>query len=263
MEWDFTTNAEIDEATLGTAPESYRGAYEKGDDGKFRISAGFKPFVDAITGLGGALKNERKTTGTLRSQKDASAQVKELLGFDSLEEAKAHLDELTTTIATNQKVDPVKIRADIEKGFDVERQQLKGEVKTMQGTLERYMIEAGALAALGAAKGNAKLLMPIIREHVTLVKDGDDYVVRVKDAEGDYRGNGKGGFMSVEDLVAEMAASKDYGAAFESDNLGGSLNGQRRPGEQAQNQMQRDRSQGERSSTDRISAGLQARRRGR
>lgn len=264
MDFDFSTNQELDDDGLAKVPEGYRGAYEKGDDGKHRISAGFKPYVDAIVGLGGALKNERNTSKTLKGQKDASAQVKEAFGFDTIDEAKAKWDEMAQTIAANGKVDPAKIKADIEKTFNVQLQGEKDKNVAMQSTLRRYMIEAAAATALGAAKGNSKLLMPLIREAVELVEDDGEYVVRVKDGQGDYRGNGKGGFMSVEDLVAEMRASKDYGAAFESDSGGGTdtRTGQR-PGQGQQRQMQRQQDREGMSSTDRIQAGLQARRRGR
>lgn len=264
MEWDFSTNQEIDEETLGKAPEGYRGAYAKGDDGKYRISDTHKPFVDAIVGLGGALKNERNTSKTLKGQKDASAIIKETFGLDTVEEVKAKLDELSGQVATASKVDPAKIKADIEKTFNVALDAEKAKNTAMKSTLNRYMVEAAAVGALSAAKGNAKLLMPIIREHVELVEDGDEYVVRVKDGQGDYRGNGKGGFMSVEELVAEMRASKDYGAAFESDNGGGTQTqtGQR-PGQQQQRQMQRQQGREDMSSGDKIAQGLAARRRGR
>lgn len=264
MEWDFSTNAEIDEETLGKAPEGYRGAYVKGDDGKYRIADTHKPFVDAITGLGGALRNERKTSSTLKGQKDVAAAVKEALGFDTLEEAKAHIEGLAGQVASASKVDPAKIKADIEKTFNGQMAEKDKQLGVMKGTLSRYMVEAAAATAIGALKGNSKLLMPLIRDQVELVQDGEDYVVRVKDGAGDYRGNGKGGFMSVEELVAEMRASKDYGAAFESD-AGGGTGGQgvQRPGQQQRQQMQRQQDREGLTPTDRIQAGLARRRAGR
>lgn len=261
MEWDFSTNQEVDEDTLAKAPEGYRGAYAKGDDGKYRISDTHRPFVDAIVGLGGALKNERNASKTLKGQKDASAVIKEQLGFETIEEAKARLEELTTQVATASKVDPAKIKADIEKTFNAQAAEKDKQIEAMQGTLNKYMVESAAVSALAAAKGNSKLLMPIIREQVELVADGDEYVVRVKDGAGDYRGNGKGGFMSVEELVAEMRGSKDYSAAFESDAGGGTqTNTGNRPGQQQRQQMQRQSNRDDMSATDRIQAGLQARR---
>jgi hypothetical protein len=263
MEWDFSQNQEIDEATLGNAPEGYRGAYAKGDDGKFRIADGFKPFVDAISGLGTALKNERKVSGTLKGQKDVGAVLKEHLGFETVEDAKARLEELTQQVATASKVDPAKIKADIETTFNGKMAEKDKQLEGMQGTLRRYMVESAAVSALAEAKGSAKLLLPLIREQVDLVQDGEEWVVRVKDGQGDYRGNGQGGFMSVADLVAEMSKSKDYAAAFEAEQRPGTLvnRDQRVPGRQATQGL---RTQGATpaSANDRIAAGL-AQRRGR
>jgi hypothetical protein len=259
-DWDFNSNQEIDEDTLGKAPEGYRGAYAKGDDGKYRIAEGYKPFVDAIAGLGNALKGERNVTKTLRGQKDVSAQLKEHLGFETVEEAKARLDELTQQVTSASKVDPAKIKADIEKTFDTERQKLVGENKVMQSTLNRYMVESAAVSALAEAKGNSKLLLPLIREQVELVRDGDDYVVRVKDGAGDYRGNGKGGFLSVGELVAEMKASKDYAAAFETDVRPGTGTGAQRSGTGAQGALRSQTQKEGELPHDRIRRGLEARR---
>lgn len=265
MEWDFSANQEIDDETLGKAPESYRGAYVKDEaTGKHKIADTFRPFVDAIVGLGGALKGERNVTKDLKGRKDASEQVKALLGFDTLEEAKARFDEMNTTITTASKVDPAKIKADIQKTYDGQIAEKDKQLDAMKGTLDKYMVQSAAVGAIAAAKGNAKLLMPLVREQVELVADGDEWVVRVKDGQGDYRGNGKGGFMTVEELVAEMRASKDLGLAFESDSLGGTQTqtGQR-PGQQAQRQVHRQQAREDMSATDRIQAGLQQRRRGR
>lgn len=261
MEWDFSANQEIDDDTLAKAPEGFRAAYAKGDDGKYRISDTHKPFVDAISGLGTALKAERNVSKDLKGKKDVAAVIKESLGFDTIEDAKAKLDELTQAVATSSKVDPAKIKADIEKVFNAQLADKDKELGTMKGTLQRYMIEAGAVSALAAAKGNAKLLMPLIREQVELVADGDEYVVRVKDGAGDYRGNGKGGFMSVDELVAEMKASKDYAGAFESDNGGGTQQQQgRKPGDRQRQQLNNQQNRENMNSSDRIAAGLAARR---
>jgi len=166
-------------------------------------------------------------------------------------------------VASASKVDPAKIKADIEKTFNGQMAEKDKQLDTMKGTLSRYMVETAAVTALAAAKGNSKLLMPIIREHVELVQDGDEYVVRVKDGSGDYRGNGKGGFMSVEELVAEMRSSKDYGPAFESDVQGGSGQPGPRPGQAQQRGVARQQAAGDLSANDRIQRGLEQRRRGR
>lgn len=263
MEWDFTANQEIDESALSTAPEGYRGAYAKDDaTGKFKIADAYRPFVDAITGLGGALKNERKTSGELKGKKDVNAVLQEALGFDSVETAKAKFDELNTLVTTASKVDPAKIKAEIETGFNARIAEKDTELEGMRGTLKTYLVDNSAVTALATAKGNSKLLLPLIREQVDVVKDGENgYVVRVKDGQGDYRGNGKGGFMSVEELVNEMKASKDYAGAFESDQQRGTGQpNQQRPGPVTRTGLNSNNQGEQRNSAARIADGLAARR---
>jgi polyhydroxyalkanoate synthesis regulator phasin len=258
MEFDFSTNGTVDKIDL--VPEQFRPVYVE-SDGKFTIDPRMKGVADAISGLNSALRNERKTTTTLKGQKDVSAAIKEALGLESLDEAKARMDELTQQVAEKSKVDPAKIKADIEKAFNTERETLKGENAKMKGSLERYLVDAAAATALNDNKGNAKLLLPIIKQAVAVVQDGDEFVVRVKDAAGDYRGNGQGGFMTVADYVKELKASPDYGVAFQSDAPAG---GGRRPeGGQQTSRTTADRAartgSEERTPAQKISDGLRKR----
>lgn len=262
MEFDFSANGTVD--TLDKVPEQFRPVYsEDPATKKFTVNPTMKGIVDALTGLNGALKNERKSTATLKGQKDVAAVIKETFGLDTVEEVKAKLDELTTQVTEKSKVDPAKIKADIEKTFDTERQTLKGANAKMQATLEKYLVDAAATGALAEAKGNVKLLLPIIKSQTAVVADGEEYVVRVKDAAGDYRGNGAGGFMTVADLVKELKASSDYGVAFASDAPagGGKPNGQQN--NQQRQQQQREQATGEKTPQQLISDGLKARRNGR
>lgn len=259
MEWDFAANAEIDADTHAKVPEGFRGAYAE-KDGKYVISDTHKPFVEAITGLSTALRGERNVTKGLKGQKDVAAVIKETLGFDTIEDAKAKIDELTTQVATAAKVDPAKIRAEIEKTFNTEREGLNGKVASMQKTLEKYLVEKSAISALAAAKGSAELLLPHVQGKVKVVEDGEEYVVRVLDASGDYRGDGRGGFMTVEDLVAEMKQSKTFAAAFESDNQGGSDTRTTKPGEGQRQQQRSSNDRDNMSPNELLAAGLAARR---
>lgn len=211
MEFDFSTNGTVE--SLDKVPEQFRGVYVQDGD-KFKINDSLKGVTDAIVGLNGALKNERKTSSTLKGQKDISAVLQETFQLGSVDEVKAKIDELTQQVAEKSKVDPAKIKADIEKAFNAKEEGYKTQLGKMQGTLEKYLIDSAATSALSQAKGNVKLLLPIIRQAVAVVPDGDDYVVRVKDPAGDYRGNGAGGFMTIEDLVKELKSSSDYGVAL-------------------------------------------------
>lgn len=226
MEFEFGKSGTVE--TLDVVPEQFRGLYAPGEGGKFTLNSASAGIATAIDGLNSALRNERKTTSTLRGQKDLGATLKEHLGFDSIEDAKAKLEELTAVVASKANIDPAKLKADIEKGFVAKEEGYKTNQAKMQATLDKYLVESAGLSALAELKGNSKLLMPIIKAQAVVVADGDEYVVRIKDAAGDYRGNTSGGFMSVADLVKELKASADYGVAFASDapNGGGKPNGQ-------------------------------------
>lgn len=264
-DFDFATSSTVD--SLDSVPEQFRSVFEE-KDGKFTVGESHKGIVEAVTGLGKALKNERAQHGDLKKAKDVSAAVKEALGelgIETLEQAKAKIGELTTTLAEKGKVDPAKIRQEIEQTFAAEKQTLLGKNEKMRGTLDRYLVKAEANAQLNAHKGNAKLLMPVISAQTKVVEDGEDFVVRVLDADGSYRGDGKGGFMTVADLVAELKASADYKVAFASDALGGGgeKNRTQQPSRQTQQREQRRSDNEVKSPQDLISAGLKARRQGR
>lgn len=261
MEFDFSTNGTVD--SIDKVPEQFRGVYvEDPADKKFKINPTLKGVADAITGLNTALRAERNTTKTLKGQKDVSAALQEALQLDSVDAVKARIEELTAQVAEKSKVDPAKIKADIEKAFTTKEDGYKATISKMQGTLEKYLIDSAATSALSAVKGNVKLLLPIIRNAVAVVPDGDDYVVRVKDPAGDYRGNGAGGFMTIEDYVKELKASSDYKVAFESDapSGGGNNNRQQQPSRQTQQRETQRQTQESSNPTDRIAAGLAKRR---
>lgn len=262
MEFDFSKNETVD--SIDKVPEQFRGIYAQGQDGKFAINSQFKGIATAIDGLNGALRNERKSTTALKGQKDVAAVVKEVFGLETVDEVKAKIDELTAQVTEKSKVDPAKIKADIEKAFNVERDGLKGANAKMQASLERHMIDAAATSALAEAKGNVKLLLPIIKQHAAVVADGEEYVVRIKDGAGDYRGNGAGGFMTVAELVKELKGSSDYGVAFASDAPSGG--GKPTGGQQQQSRQTSQRqSQGDVQKTpaQMIADGLAKRRQGR
>jgi hypothetical protein len=261
MEFEFGKSGTVE--TLDVVPEQFRGLYAAGEGGKFVLNPASAGIATAIDGLNGALRNERKSNAALRSQKDVSASLKEHLGFDTIEDAKAKLEELTAAVASKANVDPAKLKADIEKGFIAKEDGYKADKAKMQATLDKYLVESAGLSALAELKGNSKLLMPIIKAQAVVVADGDEYVVRVKDAAGDYRGNTSGGFMTVADLVKELKASADYGVAFASEapSGGGKPSGQlTRPSRETQ---QRQSAAGDVPKTPNqlISDGLAARRR--
>ncbi len=262
-DFDFATNSTVD--SLDGVPEQFRAVFEE-KDGKYTVGEPYKGIADAVSGLSKALNAERKQHGDVKKLKDVGTAVKDALGdlgITTLEEAKAKFTELSATLAEKGKVDPAKIRQEIEQTFAAEKTGLVTKNEKMASTLSRYLVDSEANAQLNAAKGNAKLLLPVIKASTKVVEDGEDYVVRVLDAAGDYRGDGKGGFMTVADLVAELKNSADYKVAFASDAPlgGGEKNRQGQPSRTTQQREQQREANANKSPQDLISAGLKSRRR--
>lgn len=259
MEFDFSKSEVVED--LNTVPEHLRGAYQPGEgeqEGSFVITDVARPLAEAITGLNTALAKSRKDAKT-----NKPTSVKELLkplGVDSIEAAVDLIAGLNTTIeeSSEGKVNLDKMRADMQKGFDklIEGKDL--ELTGMAGSLNRYLIEKEAVKSIAEAKGVTDLLLPHIKSQTKVLKDGDEFVVRVLDADGEARGDGKGGFMSVSDLVAELKSSPTFGRAFESEApRGGGTPPRKVPGGKPPGQ------QADLSPTEKIAAGLSKRATGR
>lgn len=95
-------------------------------------------------------------------------------------------------------------------------------ISSLSSALERRLIDAEATAALAAAKGSPKVLLPHIKAHVRVVKEDGEYAVQVVDARGNQRiGDAKGSPMTIGQLVEEMKADPDFARNFEGSGSSG------------------------------------------
>lgn len=234
MSFDFEKNNSV--ADIDTVPENYRGLYAEGQN-----DAGEKVFIitDAAKGLVadyiGTNKSLVQTRADKKAASDESASRRVTkksvmdfvsnLGVEGIDED-APLDALTGFITdlTEQvkggkqiKVDMDKIKAESKRLLDEAVAVEVAKTGKMQGALERYLVGQAASNAIADAKGSRELLLPIVKERVRVVQDGEDFVVRVVDADGDFRSDGSGGWMGVAGLVAELKTSENYARAFESE----------------------------------------------
>lgn len=256
MEFEFDKNSTVD--ALEVVPEQFRGLYSPVDGG-FAVSEPFKPITTALDGLNRSLRAARKDAETAKKGKVDLSPIASLLAIDgdvSVDVVRAKVEELQTALSKGDagKVNWDKMKTDLEKGYNTKLAEKDGAITKMQSTLERFLVDKEAVSAIAAAKGSPELLLPHIKAQVRVVADGEDFVVRVVDGSGDPRGDGKGGFMTVADLVTEMKAHPTFGRAFESPGQQGSGlkpgSTTRQPGQQSQ----------PRSSIDKIAAGLAKRR---
>lgn len=231
----MTKFAEVVDSLDGIA-EEYRPAYAAGADGKFNLKPEFKPFATAITGLNTTLettdRNFKKAQKEAADRRGVLQAFEELMtaqgitvedGKDAKEALKAHIDELVLKAKNGGelKVNMDAIKRDFEKKTKELNDLAEGKISKMSASLNKYLVGQQANAALAKAKGSVDLLLPIVRNQVKVVQEGDDYVVRVVDGNGDVRTDGKGGFLDIEGLVAEMKLNPTYARAFESETKGG------------------------------------------
>lgn len=251
---------------IESVPEEYRTGYEKNAEGKFAVKAEFKPFVVAIRGnataLAGTKKDLTKAHGESAQRRQAIKAFEDLLtasgvtveeGKSSVDALKAHLDALALSAKNGGelKINLEAIKADFKKQTDAIKTESDTKVGKMQGSLERYLVGDAAKGAISDAKGSIDLLMPHVRSQVKVVAEGEDYVVRVVDGEGNLRLGTTGSPMSIKELIGEMKTKPTYARAFESDTKGGS-------GTQVQTKSATPmaRTGGELTSTGKIAAGL-------
>lgn len=261
MEFEFGKAETVD--TIDRVPEQFRGLYKQGESG-FVLDESFKGIGAAVDGLNKSLKAARRDADDAkRSRPDLSgfAQVGQMLGLegDDATSADALRAAVEKTISESKdgKVNWDKMKRDLESGFTSKLQAKDGELQTMGKTLQKYLVTTAAVQAIAAHKGVPDLLLPHIQARTKVVKDGEEYAVRVVDETGDPRGNASGGFMSVEDLVKELKAHATFGRAFESEAPSGSGS---KPGSGGQRPVKQPE---QRTATDKIRAGLEKRRGGR
>jgi hypothetical protein len=235
--------------SLDGVPQQFQGLYIATNEGNGFIH--HPQFKAHIHGLTSALDKERKT---------AKERATALAAWSALgerpEDVRIKLDELAEAVAKAGDSSKAleRLRADLEQGYGKKLNAKDQEVAAMRATVERYLVDNEATTALVEAKGAVQLLLPHVKASARVIEENGHYVVRVVDKDGDPRGDGKGGFMSIKDLIAEMKASESFGRAFD----GSGTTGGGRPsggGKPVAGRMDRS----EMSPIDKIKAGLAAR----
>lgn len=207
---------------LDDIEESSRGLYVE-KDGKFVLDV---DGVEDTSGLKSALQKERLA----REAKDKQVRAWERLGRSP--------EEIESLIAEQDKIAEERSKAEEEKAAkagewdklkaqmnDKHQTELKSKddsISNMRKSLEKHLVDAAATSAIAAEKGVADLLLPHVQRHVKVVEEDGEFVVKVVDAKGDPRVNGKGDPLTISDLVKEMKESEVYGRAFDASGHSGS-----------------------------------------
>ena len=182
-------------------------------DGKFHLDV---DGIEDTSGLKGALTKERKRADEMEKK------IKrwERLGKteDEIAELVAKAEETAQTEA-EKKGEWEKLKAQMNAAH-MDALKAKDETITqMRERLNAELVDAKAVAAIAAAKGEPALLLPHVQR---FTKVDDEFNVQVVDAKGDPRVNGKGEPLTISDLVSEMRQSEVFGRAFEGSGNSGS-----------------------------------------
>ncbi len=238
MPYNFEENSTV--ADVNTVPSEYRELFVEGknDAGEtvFTISDAAKALVGDYVGTNKSLIQSRidKTAASNESanRRVTAKSVNDFvrnLGVEDVDENEplaaltSFITDLTEQVKGGKaiKIDLDKIKAESKRLLDEAVTAEQAKTGKMQNSLERYLVGEAAGAAISDAKGSRELLLPIVKSQVRVIPDGDDFVVRVVDSDGDVRSNGAGGWMGIGELVAEMKLNDVYARAFESETLSG------------------------------------------
>jgi hypothetical protein len=200
--------------TLDSVPEAVRALYVPNGD-KFKLDV---DGIEDTAGLKSALEKERTTARELSKQTGAWKALgktpEEIQALISAQE-KAETEKLA------QAGEWDKLRAQQN---DLHAKAIAAMTETVAAkdrAVSKNVVDAQAIAAIAASKGNTDLLMPFVRSALKAVEVDGDYSVRVIGTDGNPRVNAKGDFLSVSDLVSEMKQDTKYGPLFQSSGASG------------------------------------------
>ena len=242
-------------------PATWAFCYVPGEDGSSTFNGDFQEVRSTIGGLRTSLDRARNDASKAKGKDNETVTaVNNLLtelNVDSVEALSAHISSLNETIEAGSKVNPEKIRAEIEGGYQKQIADKDTEIQGLKGVMKDTILGRDVMEAIAHHEGNAQLLAPFVQGKLAMIEEEGKMVVRVKDSDGDYVGNGKGGWQSVNELVGTLKQDPQFAGAFKAPGGPGG------PGMQNQHQQQQNNNQnrdsGDRSPIDKIKSGLAAR----
>jgi hypothetical protein len=159
----------------------------------------------------------------LKEAKEAKERAN-IIGDRTPDEVKADLE-----LAAKFKEDKAKaegnfetLKAQLLDQHKREREALTGRAQKIEGKLYDVLAKREAEAAIVAAGGNPKLLLPHLLPFIRVTEQDDDFAAIVVDAKGTPRiADGQATPMSIAQLVDVFKADDTFGAAFNASGAAG------------------------------------------
>ena len=180
--------------------------------------------LEDVAGLKHTLGEIKEERGKLRQKLQAFTDENgEPLEPSAARDAVAKLDEIKNWSPDERVKESIKAQvAQVEEKYAGEKGTLEAQLEQRTSQIHRLLVDNAAREALSGfdlVKGGADLLMPHIRERVSVVEaeDTKELVARVVDSKGTPRismKTGDTGFMDVAELVGIMRDEDSFAPAF-------------------------------------------------
>lgn len=263
MEFDFATNTNV--VNIESVPEDFRGLYSQGEDGTYILNTTdplTKSAVNAVVRINNALKASRLE---VRNASSKAVDLSPLSDFGATPteiatKFQTMLEEASVAGDTDMSTKISKIKDDLAKGSKAE---IANRDKIIVQQDEQLF---GLLGRLEGEKAFEKyhsvgsdICMPHLLPSLKTVRQEDGKLaVRVVDDAGDPRySTAGGGFMTIDERVAEMKSIEKYGPLFKSEQRNGA--GTPPGAGRIVSGTQHKESSDKKSPAQKISAGLESR----
>jgi len=213
----MTLKLKVTKTEFDSLDEGIRGLYEAKEDGYMLAVEG----IEDVSGLKGALAKERA---------DREKYAKQVKGWEALGKTPEEITELLVKQQEDEKKkleskgEYDKLVAQINESHQKALGAKDKEIEAMSRTLEKHLIDAAVISAISDEGGNAKLLLPHVKDRVKVVKSDDgDYAVNVllPDKSAPLVGN-DGKPLSISAFVKSLKEDEVFQVAFKATGKGGS-----------------------------------------
>lgn len=220
MQFDFEKNMAVE--NLSIVPDQFKPMYVE-KEGKFVIDSSdpkVKSAIEAILGFNKALKASRAEVDTFK-KKAVDLSILGEFG-NTPEEIKTSFEKKLLELSKDPKIDIEKIKADLTKGFIVEKDTLAKKAEALQNQLYNVLVENTAISAITELKGIPELIMPFVKSQVKALTEDGKFKVVVVDSDNNTRYSSVTGEpMTVKEFINEMKTTEKYGRLFESESRSG------------------------------------------
>lgn len=202
---------------LEDVEEAFRSLYKVRADGRFQLDAEGAESADDVAGLKSALMKEKEDQLELKKRlegltKNELAELKRLKK-EQEDAARKKLEEEGNFEAVKKQM--------IDKHTE-ELTAVQNNAAAIRRQLEKVLISDAATQAIVDAKGNPKLLGPIVRSAMQLTEVNGEFSVQIVGSNGQpLVSDAKGTPMSVTQYVESLKAIPDYQPAFAASGTSG------------------------------------------